>query len=1349
MPDLSRPTGVDYYVADELFASGTESPGAPQPIDWLTHADQGVRFAFLKARQALMSAGHAPWFSLNYPLVKQAGLLRGPYHWLDPCQVQPPPTSDAVTAANWNNAALFPVTTPDLLDFALQQADGFCDQILAAGWGEPGDLPPGVDIEPSPYLTAGGAVAKAVLLDGGRPILEDAGHNQIGVIDVIPGPNNLLQLQGGEDVLAGNGAVIGQLRLDNTGHPDAIINAANVVLQRGRLRKDVINDLWKRVPGATPQQQQQNRIEIIVVWLAQVQRRLAAATGRQVRPVIYSATIWRELLGSPTDNGGAGWNVQHNNATFQIDNFANHPYWFANYNALNAQNQLRGFPATWATVGQLFIWQYRDDPDRNAIMRVDAVAPGSGASTRIVTLTEVDGQPGQTAEGLAWIEQIAGITRPAAPKALTRISPAPIDAAPARSFNLLLIGQGFSAAEFTAIAQRAWADPAHLHSITDTAPFGALRKRSRVACYADDGTGVFLRMRQTPSNAAGMDGALAIPPDAATVLRDYLPLLKIVADDGSETTADKVWLAQRRQVGSAGALIAILRNGRLPARNPPAAPPAAQPAELYQLDPTENYPVPVVAVNVNWNDELWPLLIVRALAQNLGGLRDEFELPGDGFDHPAVELEQSPAPNLLFIDQAARDQLAAGGAPPADLVKQALGAWRLPAGTALDFFANGAPLGAAGGVHLVEGGDGYRHQVLRSDFDCLMRRMPATVAASVPNAAGQPVRAANAPFCRVCREWLEAVLRGTQQVHAGDRIVLNSQRIAYDWVSWKTRESPAQGFDPRRAFNRVHTLNVPADEPKWSMTIAYNPAATTLADLFQISAVQLAQRPGDPYARAVDILRSLRFTDISVRYTHRDRPRAALRSEAVSLRVADALANKLDPPRLELSSEGGADRAYQLGVRLTLAWSFSGQWLDLRGGGTHTVKLFTVEAVLGLALTGEQDVDSSFPVRGCRILPQFALRVRRDSALVTTGHADPAGPAAGRVAAAVSELSGTLAIEAVNAIAPDGTLDPALASIATGRLGATLVSGSNTAMGDSAIEPTVNDLLLPSSGRKLAGMHVNHAIPFSVNRPFVFGPPAWSWRYDYVRSLLAARTAVAGAFRDNEPKGATSPPAARDRSVTWPAGSAFQIGVHKYPRQGDYDALFIHPVDATASPALAIPICGDLGLALVVRQGASEGANTLGLPLLGWGPGQIDSGAHTSVGAPLAPPNQHVDLTIETPAQGVVRVTYATIAQEFRDNDWQVFCEQGLALGYRYNVRNPAGLQWLRSVAAMMGVPAATIQALNAALADTAHPAALDIQVRALFRELHARARFYDQQVDGSVAQQAPEAKDAPGVETL
>lgn len=1332
MPDRNRPTGVDYYAFDTIFASGTESPGNPRVVDWLTHADQGVRFAILKARHAQFVGGHPPWFALNYPLVKNAGLLRAPYHWLDPCRIQLPANVDAVNSSNWNNAALFPIIG-NPLDFVLQQANAFCDQILAEGWGEPGDLPPAVDIEHSPFMTAAGDRVDALFVDAaGRQIFVGPNGNPSGVVVAGGAP-------GGQVLVDNAGVQLGQVHTNAAGLPFEMVNAAGQIIPLHRKRENSderFADLWRRVPAP---------IGCVVVWLAQVERRLAAAVpGRPVKPILYTANTWREVLQSPTDNGGRGWDVNHNGVAYHVDNFADYPYWIADYRPLTARNEMdRLFPATWATVGRTFIWQFTGDPDRNAVMRIDAVAPGAGASTRTVTVTEIDGQPGQPADGLTFIESLAGITRPAAPRVLTRISQPPIDPDPARSFNVLLIGQGFDAAEFLAIAQRVWSDPANLRSVTDTDPFGVLRNRSRVACYADDGTGVFLRMRQTPSPMA--DDALSIPPDAAAVLRDYLPLLTIVGDDGRVTTADKVWLEQRRQVGATGGLIVILRNGRLPARNQPAVLPQQRPAELYQLDPSENYPVPVVAVNVTWNDELWPLPIVRALAQNLGGLRDEFELPGDRFDHPAIELVQPAAPNLLFVDKATRDGLAAGGAVPADIVQRVINEWRLPAGTAIDFFANGAAPGALGGVHLVEGGDGYRHQVLRCDFDCLMRRMPVTVAASVIAAGGRTIRVDGVRFCRVCREWLEAVLRGTQQVRAGESIRLDTQRIGYDWVSWHAREQPAAGFDPARNFNRVHTMPVPADEPKWSMSVTYNPAAATLPDLFQIRDVRLAQRPGDPYARAVDVVRSIRFDDLSVSFTRRAVGGGPFIPESIRLDPAAALANRLDPPRLELASDGGADRAYQIGARLTLAWPVIRSWHATAAERVRDVRLFTVEAVLGLVLTGEQDVDPSFPVRGCRILPQFALRIRRNSGLVTTGRA----AVRGGVAANVTQLKGSVAIEAVNAIAPDPTLDPKLAPIATGRLGATLVCGSNSAMGDSAMAPVANNLLLPATGRKLAGLHVNGADPAARLRPFTIGPPAWSWRYDYVRTLVAARTVVAGSYHLSEPKGAADPAATRDHNFTWPSGSAFTLNVHKFGRQGDYDALYIHPIDTTANPVLELPVSGDLGLVLLMRQGASESTNTFGLPRLGWGPGRLDAGAHTSVGAPLVPPNQHVDLTVEKLADGVVKTIYAATADDFGANEWQVFLEQGLALGYRYDARGGGAMQWLRDVASLAGVPAATLQALATALADVAHPAALDLQVRSLFRALHAGARFYDQAVDGIKVQQAPETGDIPGAEVL
>src|SRR3954468_22399454 len=135
MPDPNQPAGVDYFAGDNRFATGTEIGGNPQVIDWQTHADKGIRFAILKARNAQFIGGHGPFFNLNYPLIKAAGMMRAPYLWFDPCEVQLPANLDTVTSANWQGLPF----RGNSFDNAIAQANGFCDQILAAGWGEPGD----------------------------------------------------------------------------------------------------------------------------------------------------------------------------------------------------------------------------------------------------------------------------------------------------------------------------------------------------------------------------------------------------------------------------------------------------------------------------------------------------------------------------------------------------------------------------------------------------------------------------------------------------------------------------------------------------------------------------------------------------------------------------------------------------------------------------------------------------------------------------------------------------------------------------------------------------------------------------------------------------------------------------------------------------------------------------------------------------------------------------------------------------------------------------------------------------------------------------------------------------------
>jgi hypothetical protein len=1313
MPDPNKPIGVDYYSKDTEFVGGIEVPGVPKMVDWQSHADLGVQFAFLKSMQGHWQ--YNAWFNANYQAAKDAGLLRAPYLFAHPCEVQVPGNNPAaVTSAN---VLTLPLAV-NVLDYALQQANRFCDQILAQGWGEPGDLPPMVDIERAAYWTANDIKVDSVVVVNatGQPVFVDPNNNRIGVIRVVAGNQVVFDAAGNQ---------IGQVVVNAAGVAVGVNTVGGV--RPGRVQRQD-TDLWKRLPLA-------DRRNFVVVVLVQIENRLG------VKPIVYTGNTWREDLLSPTDNGGLGFTVNHNGVPFHIDHFGDYQPWFAQYPQPTpvGVTSLDSFPVTWAPRpghDALLIWQYAGDPDRNVLVRITQTVPAP-ANPHVVTATV------QELADLSPLERLANIVPPVPPakRTLIRISPPPLDSSPERSFNLLLIGQGFRAEEFPAIAQRFWSDPAGLVSLTDTAPFGALRNPSRIACYADDGTGVFLRMRQTKPTVANVDDLLAIPLDATNRLRNYLPLLKIVATDGRETTADKVWLSQRRQSGATGALIAILRNGRNPARVAPGAagPPAhpeQRPAELYQLDPSENYTVPVVAVNITWDDELWPLPVVRALAQNLAALEDEYELPGDAFDHPADGQAVGPTPNLIFLDEADRNKLpaaAVAGPVPADIAARAIAEWRLPANWALDFYSNGAPPGAIVGVHLVEGGGGFRHRVLRSDFDCLMRRIPSAVAAMIPNPAPQRIRG-TVRFCRVCREWLEGVLRGNRTVRLGAGVRLDTQRIGYDWVNWKVQEQPAAGFDPGHAFQRVYSMAVPADEPAWSMNVSYNPAAATIADLFQITDVKLSQRPGDPYTRSVDIVRSLRFSavpaDLSVTFNRKELPTGPVIPESVGLNVADALHNSLDPPRLELASDGGTDRSYQIGARLTLSWPIVRQWRPTARDPLRDIHLFTVEAVLGLVLTGEQLVDPSFPVKGCKLLPQFAMRIRRSAGLKATG-------------GSLIELKGSAVIEAINAIAPDATLDPALAPLATGRLGASVVCESNGSMWDDQFAPLASGVLLPASGRKRAGVHNVDALRWLA---FV-APFEWSWRYDYVRSLLGAATTFAGVFRDSEPKGNAN--AVRTASFVWPAGSAFQLNVRKLPRQGTYDVLYIHPVDATAAPVLGFPAGGDLGLRLSFRRGLGNGIISYDdSMLLGWGTGRLDQGANTSLGAPLIPPNQHVDVSVEKVGDGLVRLTYTAAAQPMGADEWQVFLEQGLALGYRYYI-DQLGLNLLVRFATLAGTPAATLQSLKTAFADTAHPARLDVQVRSLLRALHTSARFYDQQLDGTNVQQVPEAGAAPGVEAL
>lgn len=157
MPDSNKPTGVDFYILEGYQ-------------DWQMWADKGVQFAFLKERQGDWTydppaAGATQlWFSKSWQGVKDAGMLRAPYLFPMVAKLNIPSVA-SVTNANWQQTAIVDVNVSPAnaplphddgvrsLDYVLAQTNAFCDEVLSYGWGEPGDMPPAVDVEAVTFFT--------------------------------------------------------------------------------------------------------------------------------------------------------------------------------------------------------------------------------------------------------------------------------------------------------------------------------------------------------------------------------------------------------------------------------------------------------------------------------------------------------------------------------------------------------------------------------------------------------------------------------------------------------------------------------------------------------------------------------------------------------------------------------------------------------------------------------------------------------------------------------------------------------------------------------------------------------------------------------------------------------------------------------------------------------------------------------------------------------------------------------------------------------------------------------------------------------------------------------------------
>lgn len=102
------------------FVKGIDVSKWQPGVDWVRLRQQEIRFAFIKATQG--EAHVDPLFSTHWAGARQAGLLRGAYHFLD----------------------------PDM--DGRRQAENFLRTVRA----EPGELPPALDIERQPTVPAAG-----------------------------------------------------------------------------------------------------------------------------------------------------------------------------------------------------------------------------------------------------------------------------------------------------------------------------------------------------------------------------------------------------------------------------------------------------------------------------------------------------------------------------------------------------------------------------------------------------------------------------------------------------------------------------------------------------------------------------------------------------------------------------------------------------------------------------------------------------------------------------------------------------------------------------------------------------------------------------------------------------------------------------------------------------------------------------------------------------------------------------------------------------------------------------------------------------------------------------------------
>ena len=199
----------------------------------------------------------------------------------------------------------------------------------------------------------------------------------------------------------------------------------------------------------------------------------------------------------------------------------------------------------------------------------------------------------------------------------------------------------------------------------------------------------------------------------------------------------------------------------------------------------------------------------------------------------------------------------------------------------------------------------------------------------------------------------------------------------------------------------------------------------------------------------------------------------------------------------------------------------------------------------------------------------------------------------------------------------------------------------------------------------------------------------------------------------------------------------FEMLVHKFGRQGAFDNVHVHPaMGHGAHEVVPAPFCGELCIHLHWRWGIV--ASNIQLPgkpgfddrpqFLGWGrTGRLDQGAGTAPGAPLVPPNQHVEVAVDLGPPCVI--DYEVTAHDPDFDAFQVVMEQGTGVLWSYGGIDL--MNFVQLLAAVGVIDPRTMQAEWRKLQTYSvnAPEVADRRIRVLIHEVYQRIRYYDPNV--------------------